>query len=397
MSQAVTSYDSTLAFDPNATYVIAGGLGGLGRSIARWLHSKGAMNLILLSRSGLGRNSEAQELVDELAANGVRVECPAIDIVDRGALQSYFEDCQQRLPLIKGCFQSAMVLRDATLANLTVENWHQAVAPKVKGTWNLHESLPTMDFFILLSSVVGIGGNRGQANYAAGNTFEDAFARWRTESFGCKTVSLDLGFVADAGMMLENDALVNAFLRRNVTRSNSLAEIFSLFERICDNRIPISNAEQSQIITGLKLPAQTAREGKEIPIEFGMPIFRILSQISSISGPASLTGSGSHQSIRSLFTAAASADEAADLASSALQTKLTQLTGLKFEDMDVNRPLSEYGMDSLIAVEIQGWIKREMDADISVFEVLGEATIKSLGNIITRKNTLRKDKKRKRV
>ncbi|KAF1954178.1 KR-domain-containing protein, partial [Byssothecium circinans] len=91
-----------------------------------------------------------------------------------------------------------------------------------------------MDFFILLSSIVGVGGNRGQANYAAGNTFEDEFARCCTTKHHSKTVSLDLGFVVGAGITAENDELVRYFLRRKIVRPNCLVEVFALFDRICD-------------------------------------------------------------------------------------------------------------------------------------------------------------------
>ena len=100
----------TYYFDRNATYVIAGGFGGLGRSIAGWMVSRNARHLILLSRSG-ARNKTALELLDELKAKGVTVAAPICDISDEQALVSALNVCSRTMPPIKGCIQGSMVLK----------------------------------------------------------------------------------------------------------------------------------------------------------------------------------------------------------------------------------------------------------------------------------------------
>jgi NADP-dependent 3-hydroxy acid dehydrogenase YdfG/aryl carrier-like protein len=382
------SNNSTFCFSPNATYVVTGGLGGIGRSIARWLCSRGAMNLILITRSGLSGNSKGEEMVSELTSRGVRVDCPEIDITDLATLQSYFTKCSQTMPPIKGCFQSAMVLRDTTLSNMSIDDWTQAIRPKVQGSWNLHECLPPMDFFILLSSVVGVGGNRGQANYAAGSGFEDSFARWRSTHCNQKTISVDLGFVLGEGVVAENDDLIKLFIRRNVVRPNSLTEIFTLFESICDPANLQRSEEDSQIITGMKLPAHTLAQGNEVPPELLLPIFRIMCQMDGEHGALS-TVSGQTQSFRALFAAASSTDEGSSIASAALREKLGRILGVKAEELQTDRPLSQYGIDSLVALEIRSWVGREMETDVAIFEVLGEATIDSIGRIVGMKSKLK--------
>jgi len=99
--------------DPEATYVIAGGLGGLGRATSRWLASRGAKFLILLSRSG-PRTAEAHELLAELAEKHVHVETPRCDVSNRAALRSVLAGCAKRMPHIKGCIQSSMVMNVST-------------------------------------------------------------------------------------------------------------------------------------------------------------------------------------------------------------------------------------------------------------------------------------------
>ncbi|TGO23727.1 hypothetical protein BPAE_0123g00170 [Botrytis paeoniae] len=143
--------------NPNATYLVA----GLGHSIARWLVASGAKNLILVSRLGPQKN-KAQELLTELDKQGGRVGAPKCDITGLKSLQKMVDECASKMLPIKGFFQASMVLRDARFGNMKFQECEDGVNPKVSGSWNLNTVLPLgRDFFVLLSSIVGIIGNRG--------------------------------------------------------------------------------------------------------------------------------------------------------------------------------------------------------------------------------------------
>jgi NAD(P)-dependent dehydrogenase (short-subunit alcohol dehydrogenase family) len=90
--------------------VIAGGLGGIGRNIARWLVDRGAKHLLLLSRSG-AKSSAAQEFVQELTARGVASKAPPCDVTNLEILTGVVEECAREMPPIKGCVQGSMVQR----------------------------------------------------------------------------------------------------------------------------------------------------------------------------------------------------------------------------------------------------------------------------------------------
>jgi NAD(P)-dependent dehydrogenase (short-subunit alcohol dehydrogenase family) len=105
----VPSNDATYNFDPNSTYLISGGLGGIGRSIARWMVSRSARYLILLSRSK-ARSDEVVALLQELREQGVTVATPPCDVGDRQSLQKALKECE-RMPPIRGCVQASMVLK----------------------------------------------------------------------------------------------------------------------------------------------------------------------------------------------------------------------------------------------------------------------------------------------
>ena len=109
---------SNYSFPRDATYVISGGLGGIGRSIAYWMASRGARNLILISRSGPHGNDKAQTMLAELKRQGVNIQCPVCNVADFSSLQRALEAVSMSMPAIKGCFQAAMVLRVSSLQTL---------------------------------------------------------------------------------------------------------------------------------------------------------------------------------------------------------------------------------------------------------------------------------------
>lgn len=154
----VPEQPSEYTLEPNATYVISGGLGGIGRSVATWMVGKGARSLVFLSRSGKITNA-VEDLTAKLESTGCKVKIFTCDVSDKTRLAEVLEVCKADLPPIKGCIQGAMILKDGMFENMSYEAFQTAVRPKVQGSWNLHELLPRdMSFFILLSSATGVLG-----------------------------------------------------------------------------------------------------------------------------------------------------------------------------------------------------------------------------------------------
>lgn len=170
---AIQPKKSAWTFSPHATFVISGGLGAMGRIIVRWMVSKGARHLVLLSRRGFqGANTKVTQFVRDLENSGANVYYPVCNVADPGSLRAALGHCREHMPPIKGCIQAAMVLRDGFFENMSHDDWLAPLGPKIDGTWNLHEQLPRdLDFFILFSSIAGVVGSQAQANYAAGNPF----------------------------------------------------------------------------------------------------------------------------------------------------------------------------------------------------------------------------------
>ncbi|AGC47286.1 polyketide synthase [Myxococcus stipitatus DSM 14675] len=187
-----------LEVSPAASYLIAGGLGGLGLRLAGWLADRGAKHLLLLGRRG--PSPEAQRRIEALEARGVHVRVAQADLASRDAVAAALSEARGAPPL-RGLFHVAGVLHDGTLVHQTAEQLHEVLAPKVQGAWNLHElsaGLP-LDFFICFSSAASLLGTPGQSNYVAANAFLDALAHLR-HAQGLPALTLNWGSWAETGM-----------------------------------------------------------------------------------------------------------------------------------------------------------------------------------------------------
>jgi myxalamid-type polyketide synthase MxaB len=181
----------------DGTYLITGGLGGLGLLMARWLVESGATHLLLLGRRP--PQAQIQRQLDELARLGAEVTVVQADVADTEQVTSVLASIDQAYPL-RGIIHAAGVLNDGALVNQDVARFAQVFAPKVQGGWNLHtltKDLP-VDFFVLFSSVASVLGSAGQASHAAANAFLDALAHYR-RALGLPALAINWGAWSEVG------------------------------------------------------------------------------------------------------------------------------------------------------------------------------------------------------
>jgi acyl transferase domain-containing protein len=164
---------------PNATYLVAGGTGGIGLSLAQFILDRGAKNLVLLSRRG--GNEKTAAFIEAADKQGAQILVVPADIADRDELAKLLHTIEHSMPPLRGIIHAAGILEDSTLLTQSAAQFEKVLAPKVQGAWNLHEltAHAPVDFFVLFSSVAAILGAPGQASYAAANAFEDALAHFR--------------------------------------------------------------------------------------------------------------------------------------------------------------------------------------------------------------------------
>ena len=164
---------------PDGTYLVTGGLGGIGCALAEWLAERGAGSVVLNGRRP--PDEAAEKAIEALRARGFRIEVEIADVTDTAALDEMLVRMDGTLPPLAGVIHSVGVLSDAALGNQSWESFETVLWPKMLGAWHLHRATAErdLDMFVLFSSVAGILGNPGQANHAAANAFLDQLAAHR--------------------------------------------------------------------------------------------------------------------------------------------------------------------------------------------------------------------------
>ena len=163
----------------DGTYLVTGGMGGIGCVLAEWLAERGAGSVVVNGRRP--PDAAAEKAIEALRARGFRIEVEIADVTDTAALDAMLARMDRTLPPLAGVIHSVGVLSDAALGNQTWESFESVLWPKILGAWHLHRVTADrdLDMFVLFSSVAGILGNPGQANHAAANAFLDQLAAHR--------------------------------------------------------------------------------------------------------------------------------------------------------------------------------------------------------------------------
>lgn len=261
--------------------------------------------------------------------------------------------------------------------------WQAAIAPKTHASWNLHILLPDLSFFILFSSISGILGNPGQANYAAGNTYQDALAAHRTAR-GQYTISLDIGWLASIGAVAESARLQEGVASRNYLLPISESDLLALLDHYCRPDLPLQLGGAAHPVIGLATPDAP---GAELPPFFRTPPFHALHQSRRENVESSTTTNTTDYA--ALFAAFETLEEAAEAVAQGLARKLGAALGMPSSDVDTTKPLHQYGVDSLLAVEIRNWFAKEIKADVAIFDIMGQGSIGRVAAIAARRSRLR--------
>jgi zearalenone synthase (highly reducing iterative type I polyketide synthase) len=375
----------TLRLDSEGVYLLVGGLGGLGRSLAERLIELGARKLCFLSRSG-ATSAAAKNLIHSLEHQGVQIQALVCDVSSDSAVAASVARCSQELGTIRGVFQCAMVLRDSLFVNMTHQQWIEATRPKIQGSWNLHKHLPKVDFFIILSSAVATFGNRGQSNYSAGGAYEDALAYYR-RSRGLHATTVDLGIMREIGVLAETGITANL---RDWEKPYGIrqAEFHALMELAIDGDIKGTNS--AQIITGLATGGSAIVAGIDTPYYLDNARFGImaLSGMRNASGLSNAVSDSASAPTHTRIAQAESLEVATTAVTNALIRQIARMLQMPVDEIDTGRFLHNYGIDSLLAIEVVNWALKEAKSIVNVFDVLASIPIASLAGKIAAKSAV---------
>jgi NAD(P)-dependent dehydrogenase (short-subunit alcohol dehydrogenase family) len=367
------------------TYLIVGGFLGLGGSIAKLLVKSGARHLVFLSRSGASSDA-SKAFMKHLQSSGVVVRAVTADVCDATALQADIKIIAGTMPPIQGVFQCAAVISDAVFDNMTFDGWSAAVRCKTIGSWNLIEVLKDTGvdpFYIFLASSAGVIGNRGQANYAAGNSFEDSMAR-TLRLQGNHAVSIDLGPVLGAGMLADDEQILD-MLRASGFHSISHDDFLKVLSHAITGEIVDGQPMPPQVVLGVGTGAIIRQNQPADPYWTRTALYSYLNLIDMPTHELSGRGQTSSIGLRAMLTRASTVAVAGELISEGIRDVLAKAMTLLSEEIDAGKPPNAYGVDSLVAIGLRNWVQGQCGVEISLFEVLSELSVAEMGLMIARK------------
>ncbi|RSL89606.1 hypothetical protein CEP51_001128 [Fusarium floridanum] len=389
----------------DVSYLLTGGMGGLGVGISRWLIERGAKSLVFLSRSA-GQTPKDEAFIRELESCG----CSVVTVAGRAQSMEDVQRAISRAPYpIRGVVHLAMVLRDNPIATMSYNDWTTTTAPKIHGAWNLHESLKDhdLDFMVMASSINTIVESPGQGNYSAANTFLEAFTQYR-RSLSLPASVLNICAIEDVGYVAEN-----AFAKKNIKsqglyslREKELLDFFELAIRLSPVS-PLTPTHSSSMAPG---EVEVDHHGKSTHHPWsskGQVVMGLRSE-SDLNDTNTRTNwrrdrrmgfyhnynsakvAGEDESSNKLAEFLSSAadnpnilDEAATSAFLAREigNKVFGLILKDAENLDTSLTLQQVGLDSLMAIELRRWWKLAFGLEISVLELMATGTMEALGAV----------------
>ncbi|TDZ29082.1 Reducing polyketide synthase hmp8 [Colletotrichum spinosum] len=379
--------------DPDVTYLLVGGMGGLGRSLARNFAAAGARHIAFLSRSG-DKSADAKSLLAELAARwGVTARAYAADAADAASLEAAMAACERDLPPVRGVVQLAMVLRDVVFEKMAYPQWTQPLVPKVDGSRNLHAYFGAgrpLDFFVLCSSVSGVVGNPGQAAYAAGNAYQDALAAFRRKQ-GLKGVAVDLGVMRDVGVLAEGNTESGVLGKWEEAVGIPEPIFHALIKSIVhgEQQQDTGDVVPAQVVTGLGTADVWAAHDLPPPFYLADPRFGPMAMTTTAAAASSSSNDASAAvSLAAQLAGVASMAQAAEIVTEALVKRTAEILQMPASEVDPAQPLYRYGVDSLTAIEVRNWIARELKANMALLEIVSAVPIREFAGKIAEKSQL---------
>lgn len=357
---------------PDATYVVTGGLGALGRTVARYLAERGARHIVLLSRSEIPprnqwssilpghRHHDTVSNLAQIERLGAQVSTARVDITDADQVQSWLSDhVRQGGRPVRGIVHAAGCVNDQLLVNMTEPDFTRVMAPKVTGTRVLHNAFRghDLEFFVLFGSAGSVIAAPGQGNYAAANAFLDAFAHLR-QAEGLP--ALTIGWGPWSVGMVEELKLEKVYAQRGIELITPAAGA-RILDRLITQRTPNVVA-----ISADWMRARRAGFGGRLPAMFADlgTTEATVDQDPDTTMIDSLTGRPEAERLE------------------AVADHVRQVVAAVFEvaagDIGPDDILNDIGLDSMMAMDFRARISAMFGIELPVLELLRGVSVNSL-------------------
>ena len=361
---------------PQSSILITGGLAGLGLLVAQWLVERGARHLVLMGRSA--PNEYAQAAVREMESLGARVLVEQADVAEEQRMAEIFSRIDQILPPLRGVIHSAGTIDDGVLLQQDWPRFEKVMRAKVFGAWNLHTLTQQreLDFFMLFSTGASLIGSAGQGNHAAANMFMDALAHHR-RALGLPALSINWGAWSEVGTVIRHQQS-----ERFTSGGKSVitpAQGLKVFERLLRDTpaqigvLPVNWAEAFEEMGERKSSPFFAELLREVRPQRGSKMedrgSRIADQASSNQQPATFISQLN----------AASKSQRWSLLQTFVREQALKVLGLETSRaISLQRPLTELGLDSLMAVELRNALGKGVEQTLPATLLFDHPTIEAL-------------------
>ncbi len=360
----VLRHAGATAWQPSrrGSYLVTGGLSGLGLEVARWLGERGAGRLVLVGRRGI--TPQAAPVIAALRARGVAVLVEALDVADEAALRALLSRIRADGPPLRGVWHSAGVLDDAALLQQDEARFAQVFAPKLTGAVLLDRltRADALDTFVLFSSVAGVLGSAGQANHAAAAAFLDALAQQRAAR-ALPALAIDWGAWREVGAAADR-GIVERLAQQGLT-SLAPAQGIAAMERL------IERGTTHAAVLAIDWPTYRSRARHDGNAA-------LLDELSRPPATTTCAAESSGSDLPRQLAAAAPTRRRSLLAAFVRERALRSLGLDHTHAVDPRTPLGELGLDSLLAVELRNTLATALCLNLPATLLFDHPTLDSL-------------------
>jgi acyl transferase domain-containing protein/NADPH:quinone reductase-like Zn-dependent oxidoreductase/NADP-dependent 3-hydroxy acid dehydrogenase YdfG len=353
---------ANVAIRSDAMYLVTGGFGAFGLATARWLVDNGARHLTLVGRSGAA-SAQAKEQISAFREAGVSVRQESVDVTDCAAVSALVARAHHADVPLRGVYHAAGVVDDQAIAAITAESLNRVFTPKAEGAVHLdravHDAGIALDHFVLYSSMSGLIGGYTQVMYSAANSTLQAVAHNRRRR-GEHALCVDWGAMGGGGMAEASDEAIRFLATLGFTPIDMEvgAEMLGECLRMDLTHVALMDIDWAEALRVTRAVAHSPRFSEH--------------------AAAAKAGSSGAEALRADILALPS-DQRGEVVSYLLAEQLAVVMGVAVDAIDLEVPLPELGLDSLMAIEFGARVAKSLGVELAAMDIIGGHRLSGIG------------------